>query len=46
MGIDPAMAGIIMIIGTLCDVPATVLNSQSTVVAAAMVAGRGRQDAR
>ena len=43
--IDPAMAGIIMIIGTICDVPATVLNSQSTVVAAAMVAGLGRQEA-
>lgn len=36
LGIDPAMVGIIMIIGTICDIPATVVNSQSTVVAAAL----------
>ena len=44
LGMDPAMIGIIMIIGTLCDVPATALNSQSTVVATAMVDGRRHQD--
>ena len=40
LGLDPSMAGIIMIIGTICDVPATVVNSQSTVVAAAMASPR------
>lgn len=36
MGVDPAMVGIVMIIGTICDVPATVINSQSNVVAAVL----------
>lgn len=34
LGVDPAMVGIIMIIGTICDIPATIVNSQSNVVAA------------
>lgn len=37
LGLPPEMAGIIMIIGTIIDIPATLVNSQSTVVAAAMV---------
>ena len=36
LGVDPALVGIIMIIGTICDIPATVVNSSSTVVAAAL----------
>lgn len=36
LGVNPEMAGIIMIIGTIADIPATLVNSQSTVVAAAM----------
>ena len=43
LGLDPSMAGIIMIIVTICDVPATVVNSQSTVVAAAMVGENNKQ---
>lgn len=34
LGMDPSSVGIIMVIGTILDIPATVLNSQSTVVAA------------
>lgn len=37
LGIDPAMAGLIIIIGTIIDMPATFVNSQSTVIAAIMV---------
>ena len=37
LGVDPAFVGIIMIIGTICDIPATVVNAQSTVVAATLV---------
>lgn len=37
LGVRPEMAGIIMIIGTIADIPATLVNSQSTVVAAAIV---------
>lgn len=37
LGIDPAMAGLIIIIGTIIDMPATFVNSQSTVVAAMLV---------
>lgn len=36
LGIKPEMAGIIMIIGTIADIPATLVNSQSTVVTAAL----------
>jgi len=36
LGVDPSLVGIIMIIGTITDIPATVLNSQSTVVAAVL----------
>jgi len=36
MGVKPEMVGIIMIIGTIVDIPATVVNSQTTVVAAAI----------
>lgn len=36
LGADPSLVGIIMIIGTIVDIPATVLNSQSTVVAAVL----------
>ena len=37
LGVKPEMAGVVMIIGTICDIPATLVNSQSTVVAAALV---------
>lgn len=37
LGIDPAMAGLIIIIGTIIDMPATFVNSQSTVIAAILV---------
>lgn len=37
LGLKPEMAGIIMIIGTIADIPATLVNSQSTVVTAAIV---------
>lgn len=36
LGVDPSLVGIIMIIGTIVDIPATVLNSQSTVVASVL----------
>lgn len=36
LGVKPEMAGIIMIIGTIADIPSTVVNSQSTVVTAAI----------
>ena len=36
LGLPPEMVGIIMIIGTIIDIPATLVNSQSTVVAAAI----------
>lgn len=36
LGVDPSLVGVIMIIGTIVDIPATVLNSQSTVVAAVL----------
>lgn len=37
LGIDPGMAGLIIIIGTIIDMPATFVNSQSTVIAALIV---------
>lgn len=37
LGVKPEMAGIIMIIGTIADIPATLGNSQSAVVTAALV---------
>lgn len=37
LGIDPGYAGLIIIIGTIIDMPATFINSQSTVIAAIMV---------
>lgn len=37
LGIDPKMAGLIIIIGTIIDIPCTLINSQATVVAAALV---------
>lgn len=37
LGLAPENAGIIIIIGTIIDIPATLVNSQSTVVAASMV---------
>lgn len=36
MGVDPSLAGVIMVIGTICDVPSTLVNSQSNVVAAVL----------
>ncbi|MCQ2149043.1 MAG: dicarboxylate/amino acid:cation symporter [Bacteroidales bacterium] len=33
LGVSPELAGIIIIIGTIIDIPATLVNSQSTVVA-------------
>lgn len=44
LGVRPEMAGIIMIIGTIADIPATLVNSQSTVIAAAIVDKRKTQD--
>ena len=44
LGIDPAMAGMIMIIGTMADIPATLVNSQSTVVAAVLADSGNRRD--
>ena len=37
LGLAPENAGIIIIIGTIIDIPATIINSQSTVVAASIV---------
>lgn len=37
MGFDPQMAGIIIVIGTIVDMPATLLNSSSNVVGAMLV---------
>ena len=37
---DPGISAALMILGTLVDIPATLLNSQSNVVAAALVDGR------
>jgi len=37
LGVDPAMVGIIMVIGTIIDMPATVVNSSSNVVASVIV---------
>ena len=36
LGVDPAFAGVLMIIGTIVDIPATLVNSQSNVVAAVL----------
>ncbi|MDO5321686.1 MAG: dicarboxylate/amino acid:cation symporter [Bacteroidia bacterium] len=44
LGVRPEMAGIIMIIGTIADIPATLVNSQSTVVAAAIVDKKKSKD--
>ena len=37
LGIDPAFAATLMIIGTLCDIPATLLNASGNLVAATLV---------
>lgn len=37
LGLDPSMVGIIMIIGTIIDLPATLVNSQTNVVSAILV---------
>ena len=37
LGIDPSFAASLMIIGTLCDIPATVINSTGNLVAATLV---------
>ncbi len=37
LGIDPAFAATLMIIGTICDIPATLVNSTSNLVASALV---------
>lgn len=34
LGVDPSLVGVVMIIGTIIDIPATLLNSQTNVVAA------------
>ncbi|MBQ7268693.1 MAG: dicarboxylate/amino acid:cation symporter [Bacteroidales bacterium] len=34
VGVEPSMVGVVMIIGTIIDIPATLLNSQTNVVAA------------
>lgn len=34
VGVDPSLVGVVMIIGTIIDIPATLLNSQTNVVAA------------
>lgn len=36
LGLPPEMVGVIMVIGTIVDIPATLINSQSTVVVAAI----------
>lgn len=36
LGADPSLAGVVMIIGTIIDIPATLVNSQSNVVAAVL----------
>ena len=37
LGIDPSFAATLMIIGTICDIPATLVNSTSNLVASALV---------
>lgn len=37
LGLDPSMVGVIMIIGTIIDLPATLVNSQTNVVSAILV---------
>lgn len=37
LGIDPAFAATLMIIGTLCDIPATLINATGNLVAATLV---------
>lgn len=37
LGVDPAFAATLMIIGTICDVPATLLNATGNLVASALV---------
>ena len=37
LGIDPSFAASLMIIGTLCDIPATVINATGNLVAATLV---------
>lgn len=44
LGIKPEMAGIIMIIGTIADIPATLVNSQATVVTAALADTRKKNE--
>lgn len=39
LGLRPEMAAVIMVIGTIVDIPATLANSQATVVAAAIADG-------
>lgn len=46
LGLDPSLAGIIVIFGTIVDMPATLVNSSANVVAAALVdrfSGRQKQ---
>ena len=37
LGVDPAFAATLMIIGTICDIPATLLNATGNLVASALV---------
>ena len=37
LGVDPAFAATLMIIGTVCDIPATLLNATGNLVASTLV---------
>ena len=37
LGVDPAFAATLMIIGTVCDIPATLLNATGNLVASTVV---------
>jgi len=43
LGVDPKMAGLIIIIGTIIDIPCTLINSQSTVVASTLIDRTNKQ---
>ncbi len=46
LGLDPSFAATLLIIGTLCDIPATLLNTSANATAAAMVDGLSGTRAR
>ena len=37
LGVDPSFAATLMIIGTICDIPATLLNATGNLVASTLV---------